>query len=133
LQRRRECDGRGHDLIWYLCGQRADDDQNDDLGDQHEAGRTPYGPAGGGPGQRLGKRHSQHEGQYRRYMQQRRLPMALPGRHGEQHDVASLSVGEHPSATDERVGVQEPARAGQQQASGQVFRPGANRRHCREG
>lgn len=53
-------------------------------------------------------------------MQQRRRPVALPGGYGEQHNVASLSVGEHPSATDERVGVQEPARTGKQQASGQV-------------
>ena len=50
--------------------------------------------------------------EYRRYMQQRREPMALPGLHTEQHNVASLSVGEHPSATDEGVGVQEPTRTG---------------------
>lgn len=37
-----------------------------------------------------------------------------PGGYGEQHNVASLSVGEHASATDERVGVQEPARTGKQ-------------------
>jgi hypothetical protein len=47
-------------------------------------------------------------------MQQRRRPVALPGGYGEQHNVASLSVGEHPSATDERVSVQEPARTGKQ-------------------
>ena len=94
----------------------ADDNQNDDLGDQHEAGRTPYDPAGGRPGQRLGKRYSEHEGQYRRYMQQRRLPVAVPGGYSEQDNVAGLSVGEHPSATDECVGVQEPASTGKQQA-----------------
>jgi hypothetical protein len=62
-------------------------------------------------------------------MQQRREPMALPGLHAEQHNVASLSVGEHPSATDEGVGVKEPARTGKQQASGQGVRAGANRGH----
>ena len=54
------------------------------------------------------------------YVDQCRQPVALSGRYGEQHEVAGMGVDEHPSATDECVGVQGLVRVGEQQASGQV-------------